>query len=292
MSAPVPLNNPVLRPSPLPVAQLESMRFKTNQIIESIQALQRSIEMGGQNYMLPWPEILSKYNILLSQSHSLSMSLVALQQTTSQQSRPGGTTQSANPYEKLALHPSVGMTDAQLDNEVIPLLRNQQTTDVLRLESETVRHLSEHMQTKGILGVLAPPLTSGPSRLGLGTTQPKRTEYEDVLRECDSIRVEHDLRIERAVRAVTMLRDKYDWKARVEVEQEEPEELDWDPRMLGRTEGEDGMLGVESESTPGAQSNDTEDEEELEEVLGNGADHTPGPSQPGTPLAGVPMVEE
>jgi hypothetical protein len=27
-----------------------------------------------------------------------------------------------------------------------------------------------------------------------------------------------------------MLRDKYDWKTRVEVEVEEPEELEWDPR--------------------------------------------------------------
>ncbi|TCD64974.1 hypothetical protein EIP91_003387 [Steccherinum ochraceum] len=283
--------NPTLRPSLLPVAQLESLRFKINQIIESIQVLQRSIELNGQNFMLPWPEILSKYNILLSQTHSLSMSLVMVQQAASQQARPGGTTQSANLFEKLALHPSVGMTDAQLDNDVIPLLRNQQTTDVLRVENETVRHLSEHMATRGVLGVLAPPATNGPSRLGLGGSQSKRTEYEDVLQECDQIRVEHDLRIERAVRAVAMLREKYDWKARVEVEQEEPEELDWDPRMQGQVEGVDEMMGVESESTPGAQSNDTEEEEELEEVLGNGGDHSPGASQPGTPSVDVAMVQ-
>jgi len=292
------MQNPTLRPAPLPLAQLESLRFKINQIIESVQVLQRSIEMNGQNFMLPWPEILSKYNILLSQSHSLSMSLVATQQTSSQQPRLGTNSQHANPFEKLALHPSVGMTDAQLDNDVIPLLRNQQTTDVLRLENETVKHLSEHMATKGVLGVLAPPATSGPSRIGLGGTQPKRTEYEDVLRECEQIRVEHDLRVERAVRAVTMLREKYDWKARVEVEQEEPEELDWDPRFQGSTQEGDGiggggdeMMGVESESTPGAHSNDTEEEEELEEVLGNGGDQTPGGSQVGTPAPSVPMVE-
>ncbi|THH30460.1 hypothetical protein EUX98_g3716 [Antrodiella citrinella] len=253
--------------------------------------------MNGQNFMLPWPEILSKYNILLSQSHSLSMSLVAVQQSASQQARSSVSTyQQANLFEKLALHPSVGMTDTQLDNEIIPLLRNTQTTDVLKLENETVRHLSEHMVTKGVLGVLAPPATGGPSRTGFGGTQPKRTEYEDVLHECEQIRVEHDLRVERAVRAVTMLREKYDWKARVEVEQEEPEELDWDPRFQGPTVGGDGrggddMMGVESESTPGAQSNDTEDEEELEEVLGNGGDQTPGGSQVGTPAAGVPMLE-
>ena len=253
----------------LPVAQLESLKFKANQIIESIQLLQRTVEMGGQNVMPAWPDILSKYNILLSQSHNLSMSLLAAHQAS--------TATLGNPYEKIALHPRVPLTDAQLDNELIPLLRNQQTTDVLRSENETVRHLAEHMETKGSLGVLGhAPRPGG-----------KHPEYEDVLRECEQIRVEHDLRVERATRAVTMLREKYDWKARVTVDQEEPEELDWDPRF---PEGAPGM-GVEpseesSADTPsGRQSNDSEDEEELEEVLGNG-EHTPDGSQgPPTPTA-------
>ena len=195
----------------LPVAQLESLKFKANQIIESIQLLQRTVEMGGQNVMPAWPDILSKYNILLSQSHNLSMSLLAAHQAS--------TATLGNPYEKIALHPRVPLTDAQLDNELIPLLRNQQTTDVLRSENETVRHLAEHMETKGSLGVLGhAPRPGG-----------KHPEYEDVLRECEQIRVEHDLRVERATRAVTMLREKFDWKARVEVEVEEPEELVWAP---------------------------------------------------------------
>ena len=50
------------------------------------------------------------------------------------------------------------------------------------------------------------------------------------MNECVEIRGAHDRRVERAVRAVTMLREKFDWKQRVEVEVEEPEELDWDPR--------------------------------------------------------------
>ncbi|KAH9855468.1 hypothetical protein C2E23DRAFT_711189, partial [Lenzites betulinus] len=198
----------------LPVSQLESLKFKANQIIESIQLLQRTVEMGGQPGMPAWPDILSKYNILLSQSHSISMSLLAAHQT-------GATSSQGNPYEKIALHPRVPLTDTQLDNELIPLLRNQQTTDVLRFENETVRHLAEHMETKGSLGALGhAPRPGG-----------KHVDYEDVLRECEQIRVEHDQRVERATRAVTLLREKYDWKARVEVEQEEPEELDWDPRM-------------------------------------------------------------
>jgi hypothetical protein len=69
-----------------------------------------------------------------------------------------------------------------------------------------------------------------------------------------------------------MLRDKYDWKTRVEVEVEEPEELEWDPRkafsnanggvevvegdvdMNGETEDADGELEVD-----GGQSSDEED---------------------------------
>lgn len=254
----------------LPVAQLESLKFKANQIIESIQLLQRTVEMGGQSVMPAWPDILSKYNILLSQSHNVSMSLLAAHQTS--------TATLGNPYEKIALHPRVPLTDAQLDNELIPLLRNQQTTDVLRFENETVRHLAEHMETKGSLGVLGHATRPGG----------KHPEYEDVLRECEQIRVEHDLRVERATRAVILLRDKYEWKSRVVVDQEEPEELDWDPRYPGSAPGEGGV-GVEpseessADSPSGRQSNDSEEEEELEEVLGNG-EHTPEGSQgPATP---------
>ncbi|OCH91773.1 hypothetical protein OBBRIDRAFT_510622 [Obba rivulosa] len=275
-------HNAASAPPSLPIAQLESLKFKANQIIESIQLLQRTIEYGGQNVMPPWPDILSKYNILLSQSHNLTASLLG--QTHAPSTRE-------NPYEKLALHPPHGMSEAQMDNQVIPLLRTQQTTDVLKLESEVVRHLADHMTTKGSVGVL--------NQEGRKDGQGKRVEYDDVLRECEQIRTEHDSRVERAVRAVAMLREKYDWKARVAVDQEEPEELEWDPRLQGpipshgETEGaaeemsEDG--GSESDHN-GGHSHDSEEEEELEEVLGHGADQTPdsSPRLPDNPLPSAP----
>lgn len=279
--------NYIMEPSQLPVAQLESLRSKINQMIESIQLLQRTIEVGGQNVMPAWPDILSKYTILLSQSHNLSISLLGPYASAAAAGRTNGTTSApppTNPYERLALHPIIPMPDAQLDNEIIPLLRNQQTTDVLRLENETVRHLAEHMVTRGSLGVLAPtqPSMTGPGRRGMGMDMGKKPEYEDVLRECEQIKLEHDERVDRAIRAVMLLRDKYDWKARVEVDQEEPEELEWDPRLQGLEEnGENAQR--ESIPTPDEQSNDSEEEEELEEVLGNGSDHsmegTPQPAQ-------------
>lgn len=265
--------------SPLPISQLESLKFKANQIIDSIQGLQRTIEAGHQPAMPAWPDILSKYNLLLSQTHSFSTSLMG---NPSLQAAAGGR---VNPFEKIALHPNVGMTEAQLDGEVIPLLRNQQTLDVLRMENETVRRLSEHMITKGSVGVLnseGPPKTvSGYNGMGSGK---KKVEYEDVLVECDEIRSAHDRRVERAVRAVTMLRDKFEWKQRVEVEVEEPEELEWDPRLhtqqanidnhlngsvnggddeMGGDNGEDGDGDVGMESPEGGSS----DENEVEGAL-------------------------
>jgi hypothetical protein len=232
----------IMEPANLPVSQLESLRFKVNQTIESIQGLQWILEANGLNVMPSWPIILSKYNILLSQTHSLSNTLAST-----------FTKSNANIFENLALHPTVGMTDVQFDNGLIPFLRNLQTTEVLRMENETVRRMSEHMPgTKGSLGVLT------------GTS---KSSYEDVLRECDQIKVEHDERVDRAVRAVTMLREKFDWKTRVEVEQEEPEELDWDPRVQQQTVARPVDEDLDDIDTP-RESNDSEEEKELEDALG------------------------
>ncbi|KAJ7705423.1 hypothetical protein B0H17DRAFT_667649 [Mycena rosella] len=263
--------------SSLPVDQLESLRFKANQIIESIYGLQRTIEAGNQNYMPAWPDILSKYNMLLSQTHNFSTALVAPVQGATisfgangvpQISKP---TAGVNPYEALALHPSVGMSDTQLDNEVIPLLRNQQTTDVLRMENDTVRRLSEHMATRGALGVLGAVLPPPPA---IGVL-PRKPEYEDVLRECDGIRAAHDQRVERAVRAVAMLRDKFELRQRVQVEVEEPEELSWDPRLGMPAEAPGGDAGMESAEEEGSSDDDEEDVAEGELVGSSVATDSP-----------------
>ena len=263
---PPPPAPPTLPPAQLPISHLESLKFKANQIIDSIQALQHTIAAGHQPVMPSWPEILSKYNIILSQTHSFSTSLVAHASSASASASSVRGPGAGNVLERTALHPSVGMSDVQLDAEVIPLLRNQQTLDVLRVENETVRRLAEHMATRGSLGVLEP--------VGMGK---KRTEYEDVLRECEEIMGAHDRRVERAVRAVMMLREKFDWKQRVEVEVEEPEELEWDPRVKrGRVEAGDFEMGenngvgeenadAEMESGDGGSSDEGEEVQALVE---------------------------
>jgi len=249
-------------PSPaLPIPQLESLKLRANQIIESIFALQRTIEAGGHpSAMSAWPDTLSKYSILLSQTHNFSNALLQPFPTAATNA---SRSRQLNVYETIALHPKNGMTDAQLDGEVAPLLRNQQTTEVLRLENDTVRRLGEHMSTRGSLGVLG--MVTPPAPAGMVGRKP---EYEDVLRECGEVCEEHDRRVDRAMRAVVMLRDKFDWKQRVEVEVEEPEELDWDPRLGVRPaavpEEVDEEMGSEGEN-----DSDADDESNVEGELLN-----------------------
>lgn len=206
--------------------------------------------------MPSWPDILSKYNVLLSQTLNLSVGLVG---TTSGSGSAGiGGGSGGNQFTRIALHPSTSLTDAALDNDLIPLLRNQQTTEVLRLENDTVRRLGEKMQTRGVAGVL-----------GLDKETEKESErptYTQVLDELTVIRDAHDSRVDRAIKAVIMLRDDEakNWKMRVAVEVEEPEELEWDPRRgVSSLEG-DGDADMEgdgdgSEEGDAGQSSDEED---------------------------------
>ncbi|GLB41034.1 hypothetical protein LshimejAT787_0902490 [Lyophyllum shimeji] len=301
-----------LTTSGLPVSQLESLRFKASQIIDSIQSLQRTLEAGHTASMPSWPDILSKYNILLSQTHSFSMGLSSTlsgaASTTAQGQRAGGTAP-PNVLERVVLHPSTPMSDAQLDGEVIPLLRNQQTTDVLRVENETVRRVAEHMATKGSLGVLGAP-SSQPQQqrqggqqfaLGMGAAAKKPVDYTDVLRECEEIREAHDRRVERAVRAVTMLRERFEWRARVEVEVEEPEELEWDPRAIAPVldadesgEGEENGMDESAGEGEGEGEGDvvmeeeeggSNDEDEVEALVDSAMD-TQSPASPAVTMIG------
>ncbi|KAI6026486.1 hypothetical protein BKA83DRAFT_54393 [Pisolithus microcarpus] len=265
----------VFDPNSLPISQLESLKFKANQIIESIQTLQRTIEAGGQHVMPPWPDILSKYNLILSQTHSFYSSLTS--SPSASQPNASSQTQVRSPYEKIALHPSVGMTDAQFDNEIIPLLRNQQTTEVLQQENATVRRLAECMATRGALaisGVQNQSQSDHPAP-GSGIARSQRVTSEDVLRECAEIREAHDHRTERAV---LMLRDKYDWKQRVAVEVEEPEELQWDPRLSQPAMDAVIGVGVEHDADIDADDGQSSDEEEVVEGELAGDDgETPSP---------------
>ncbi|KAI0051531.1 hypothetical protein FA95DRAFT_234971 [Auriscalpium vulgare] len=217
-----------LLPQPvLPLAQLESLKFKAIQLIDSLTSLQALLQYGHTAAMPPWPDILAKYAVLVSQTHVFASSL--------------------SPVAGLSLHPRVGLSEVLFDGEVIPLLRNQQTMDVLRAETLAVRRLAAH----------------------IGIDLDSQQEHARVLNACSQIRQEHDARTDRAKRAVALLREKYDWKVRVSVEELED---DWD-------EEHDGVQPADNmETAPSVGSGNTseDDEEELENVLGTGA-ATPEP---------------
>ncbi|KAF5339869.1 hypothetical protein D9611_009186 [Ephemerocybe angulata] len=288
-NAPVPPELQKLPTPVLPVSQLESLRFKTHQIIDSIHGLMGMIAGNPMHpaYMPSWPELLSKFNVILSQTTTLSNALVTPFPTTSSATgRAQGNQNAENIFQKIVLHPNVGITDQTMDTEIGPLLRNQQTTEVLKRENETVRHLSEHMSTRGMLGVLGISNTTGDAPVngarGIHLPPPRKPEYEDVIQECNEIRSAHDSLVDRATRAVALLRDKYEWKKRVEVE-DEPEDLKWD--LSGPQSGVDEDIGMDSgdEDDSGddkADGSSDVDEANVEELMDNKDDmddvRTPG----------------
>ncbi|KAH6909985.1 hypothetical protein BKA70DRAFT_181893 [Coprinopsis sp. MPI-PUGE-AT-0042] len=286
-------SNTIPPPPNLPLSQLEGLRLKASQIVESTQHLLYTLQGGlHPGYMPAWPEILSKYNVILSQTHNFSNALLNPYPTAGTAGAVSGGSavagQSKEPqeniFQKIVLHPNMGMPDMTLDMEIAPLLRNQQVMDVLKQENETVRRLSEHMNTRGMMGVLgitsegpAPPATQQQTN-GYGgrfgaPAPPAKPEYDDVLKECAEIRDAHDRRVERAVRAVHMLRERYDWKQRVEAAQEEEEVSSWNRDTSGGGGGYDEKGKESSDDEDEDEDEDEHDEEEHgdeDHVMGNG----------------------
>jgi hypothetical protein len=204
---------------PPDIASLESIKFRVTQLIDSIQALAWQLE--AFHPPPPWPDLLAKYAVVMAQTHNLSRALAS------------------NTLASTALHPRSPLPDATLDRTLIPLLRNQQTTDVLRAESASVRRLNAALKL------------------------PEDPPPQKVLDAVSEVVAAHDVRTERAQRAVGMLREKYDWRVRVAVDPDE---------VWGDNEDVDGPGTVETAKRPGspASANTSEEEEELEHVLGPG----------------------
>ncbi|KAL1738741.1 hypothetical protein HDZ31DRAFT_69672, partial [Schizophyllum fasciatum] len=94
----------------------------------------------------------------------------------------------------------------------------------------------------------------------------RKPTYDDVLRECGEIRDAHERRVERGRLVVAQIlekTDRYEWKERVAVEEEEPEELGFDPRYAlnaAASAPADGPLGEEGEFGDDDSSSDDEGE--------------------------------
>ena len=237
---------PNLGGPPPDVASLESIKIRVTQLIDSIQTL--AWQLDALHPPPPWPDLLAKYAVVMAQTHNLSRALA-----------------SSTALAGTALHPRAPLPDASLDGALIPLLRNQQTTDVLRAESASVRRLGAALKL---------PATATDEGAGAGAEAPPNV----VLAAVSEVVLAHDARAERAQRAVAMLREKYDWRVRVAVE---PDEVWGDDDDDGGGGGGDvrdvdglgtaeaSVVAPKGPESP-ASANTSEEEEELENVLGPG----------------------
>jgi hypothetical protein len=249
----------------LPIAQLESLKLRATQIMESITTLQFLID-NGVPAMPPWPDILARYNILLGQIHALFSFLSPPVPPTQ-----SGQQETTSIYQKLALHPKNSLPEQQLDQALAPLLRNQPTVQVLKEEDSTIRRLTAVLKSTTSEGI---PIVTGPEGC------------QQVVHECVEIKKEHDARVERAIKAVTLLKDRYEWKARVEAVNEE-----FGDDEIGDTGVDNGdvIMGIQTPeplveyngrsseaSTPAsARSDEINDARVAEDVL---RDHETGPT--------------
>jgi Mediator of RNA polymerase II transcription complex subunit 8 len=215
---------PNLGGPPPDIASLESIKSRVTQLIESIQTLAWQLE--AFHPPPPWPDLLVKYAVVMAQTHNLSRILA-----------------SSSTLASTALHPRVPLSDASLDSLLIPLLRNQQTTDVLRAESASVK------------------------RLSIALKLPEDPPPQLVLETVSEVVTAHDARAERAQRAVAMLREKYDWHVRVAVD---PDEVWNDESVVDPHASEEAPAAPHGPSSPAASANTSEEEEELENVIGPG----------------------
>ncbi|KAI5885653.1 uncharacterized protein SCHCODRAFT_02644010 [Schizophyllum commune H4-8] len=255
-------SNSAQPPSALPLSQLEGLRHRAEQIIESIQVLGGAIELGNAPAMYPWPDLLARYNLLLSQTLNFSNSLAAAVPQPPGQ-RPIDPSERERIFEKLALHPKKALDDAQFQTVVAPLIRHNQTYDILRKESATVAGLCEHLETRGSVGVLGGPTG--------GQAPTRKPTYADVLAECADIRDAHERRVERGRLVVAQIlekTDRYEWKERVAVEEEEPEELGFDPRYAMNTT----TTAAEPEADFGEDDSSSSDDEGMGEDGESGMD--------------------
>ncbi|KIM24890.1 hypothetical protein M408DRAFT_228196 [Serendipita vermifera MAFF 305830] len=252
-SAPVPQMS--FDPSSLPLPHLVSLRSKLSQIIDSLNNLTLLIAGNDVNAlgMASWPDILAKYTNLLTQSQSL-MTTLSGAHLPQPARRPGeARRERGNPYEGIVLHPflltspdtaaatttsgtaATSAVDEAHQGMLENLLRTDPHPEVIKRWDASVRRFVERRKGGDVtLRTAGDGTGAGVGGLALlGGIDPAR-EAQDIIKEMTGVREGHDARIERAMRVVEELRDRWDWKMRVGVEEED---------LFGDNEGEEGGGG-------------------------------------------------
>ncbi|CCA67375.1 hypothetical protein PIIN_01206 [Serendipita indica DSM 11827] len=204
-------------PSNLPVAHLISLRARLSQIIESLNVLTYTIDGEGRPGMSSWPEILSKYNNLLAQSHNL-INTLSGEHFPQPPRRPGEPERERiNPFETIALHPLSVTTNPSVPNPTAGTLSAAQTTTGSSGNFDDTHHgmLENLLRTDPHPAVIKrwddTVRRFAERRKGGGS----QIEPQDVIKEMLEMKEGHDARIERALRVIADLRERWEWKMRV-----------------------------------------------------------------------------
>ncbi|CAE6443682.1 unnamed protein product [Rhizoctonia solani] len=201
MSLPVPTPTPIPDPkldpttlsNRLPQAQIENLRYKIVQIMESINGLLVTLNTPGM-HLAAWPDLITKYNVLLSKTHTLATSLSTL---PTRKGSIGFKHIVPTPFA-VGSDPAPNPTDT-LDAMLEALLDGRRSMSV----------------TKTDVGNVA--------RLRLSSTGGEPVLPDVMLARLDEVQKAHDARCARGVEAVRQLKDKYDWKSRLLFDDSESE---------------------------------------------------------------------
>jgi hypothetical protein len=149
--------------------------------------------------MTSWPDILGKYNNLLAQTHSLSESLSG-KHIPAPPRKPGEPPRPrVNQFEMTALHPLISLNELQT-NMTVNLLKTQPLPEVMSKADESIARFAEKRKDGA--------------------------DDFDVIKEMQQIREGHDAKVDRALKSVMELKDKYDWKMRMAFDEPEDETIE------------------------------------------------------------------
>ncbi|KAH7338400.1 hypothetical protein B0J17DRAFT_422413 [Rhizoctonia solani] len=254
---PDPKLDPTTLSSQLPQAQVENLRYKIIQIMEGINGLLITLNMPGMQ-LAAWPDLMTKYNVLLSKTHTLASSLstpptrkgmIGFRQivptpfAVNGPPDPNASTGQTNPTTSTAPNPATvpnpsatanptapgapnpeGPTglDPQLDAMLEALLDGRRSLSVTKTDVANVARL--HLPGGNAGGVGGAGLGIGGAGAGVGVGLGGETVPPDVmLARLEEVRDAHDARCARGVEAVRQLKDKYDWKSRLLFDDSESE---------------------------------------------------------------------
>ena len=185
-------------PEPVPLPHVENLKSKISQITDSLNVLAGTIDGGGMPGMTSWPDILAKYNNLLAQTHSLSESLSG-KHIPAPPRKPGEPPRPrVNQFEMIALHPLISLNELQT-NMTVNLLKTQPLPEVMSRADESIARFAEKRKDGA--------------------------DDFDVIKEMQQIREGHDAKVDRALKSVMELKDKYYWKMRMAFDEPEDEAM-------------------------------------------------------------------